>query len=80
MPLPPDDPLSPALRALETGRLADARRMARALASAETSEAPLRERARSLVHDLSVDPVTVAVMATSGLLLVALVVLYGSGA
>lgn len=70
----PDDPLGPAIAAMERGDHVAARALARGLAG--SADEALARRARALLDQLRPDPVIVAVMALSGLLILLLAAVY----
>lgn len=68
------DPLEPAIRAVDHGDYAEGRRLASALVT--HADDAVRRRALALVDQLGTDPVIVAVMSFTGLLMLTLYLLY----
>jgi hypothetical protein len=71
-----DDPLGPALAALDRGDLVETKRLARELASRDGVDAAVKSRAENLLAQLAPDPLTIAVMVATGLLAVVLYLVY----
>jgi hypothetical protein len=72
----PNDPLAPALAAVDRGDLVEAKRLARELTTGEDVDAALKSRAENLLAQLAPDRVTIAVMVASGVLAIVLYLVY----
>lgn len=78
-PSPADDPLGPAIAAMDGGDLREARRLATALANDGDASPAARARASTLLGQLAPDRTIVAVMGLTGGLGVLLALLYFAG-
>jgi hypothetical protein len=72
----PNDPLAPALAAVERGDLVEAKRLAHELTTREGVDAAVKSRAENLLAQLAPDRVTIAVMVASGVLAIVLYLVY----